>query len=90
MKINLLTNEIDKSDIIIVSLLVDNAIASVTELVYSAFNKKRIELFIKNDTNQFNITDKYWFPIHTAMKFKLMNIHDNSSEDDIVNFILNL
>lgn len=84
-------SEIFHSDLIIVNLLGDNAIASISELLYAANQNKQIEIFVKNTPNQFTVTSQYWFPIFTAIKLnKSINIHKVSSNQDVINFIMKL
>ena len=84
-------SEILHSNLIVVNLLGDNAIASISELLYAASKNKQIEVFVKNTPNPFTITSKYWFPILTATKLtKSINIHKVSSNQDVINFIMKL
>ena len=84
-------SEILYSDLIVVNLLGDNAIASISELLYAASQNKQIEVFVKNTLNPFTVTSQYWFPIFTAIKLnKSINIHKVSSNQDVINFIMKL
>ena len=84
-------SEILYSDLIVVNLLGNNAIASISELLYAASQNKQIEVFVKNTPNPFTVTSQYWFPIFTAIKLnKSINIHKVSSNQDVINFIMKL
>jgi len=84
--------QIDKSDIVFVSLLKYSAIASVTELLYASFKNKKIVVFCDKNVTQFKTEYEYWFPLITSM-----NINNNKieiiyveKEEEIINYINNL
>lgn len=90
-------DEIDQSDIVVVNLLGDNAIASVSELLYAVKQRKRVEVFVKDEADTFDVTGKYWFPIHAANRIamadycmNLVTVHRVNSDDDVVDYILNI
>lgn len=83
--------QIDKADIVFVSLLKYSAIASVTELLYACFKKKRIVVFCDKNITQFKTEYEYWFPLITSMvidnKVEILYVE---GEGEIVDYINNL
>lgn len=83
--------QIDRSDIVFVSLLKYSAIASVTELLYAGFKKKKIVVFCDKNITQFKTEYEYWFPLITSMfmdnNIKIIYV---KNENEIVNYINNL
>lgn len=84
-------DEIQRSDVVVVNLLGENAIASITELIYAAQLKKRIEVFVEDTPDAFDVTGKYWFPIDTAKVIhEGITVHRVKSNQEVIDFILNL
>ncbi|MCI9234247.1 MAG: hypothetical protein HFH08_06650 [Bacilli bacterium] len=81
--------QIDRSDLVVVSLLNYSAIATITELIYAAFKKKKIIIFCDPNITKFEVEYEYWFPIITALKENQRNIEIQfvKSEDDIIDYI---
>lgn len=83
--------QIDRSDIVLVSLLKYSAIASITELLYASFKNKKIVVFCDRDITQFKTEYEYWFPLITSMlvdnNIKIIYV---KNENEIVNYINNL
>lgn len=82
--------QIDRSDIVFVSLLKYSAIASITELLYASFKNKKIVVFCDKNITQFKTEYEYWFPLITAMTINDIKIVYVESEDEIVDYINNL
>lgn len=83
--------QIERSDLVLVSLLKYSAIASITELLYASFKNKRIVVFCDKNITQFKVEYEYWFPLITSMyldkKIEIVYVND---EDEIVDYINNL
>ena len=83
--------QIDRADVVLVSLLKYSAIASITELLYASFKNKKIVVFCDKNITQFRAEYEYWFPLITAM---IMNNHVEiiyvESEEEIIDYIHNL
>ena len=83
--------QIDKSDIVFVSLLKYSAIASITELLYASFKNKKIVVFCDKNITQFQTEYEYWFPLITAMiihnDVKIVYVEN---EEEIIDYIHNL
>lgn len=83
--------QIDRSDIVFVSLLKYSAIASVTELLYASFKNKRIVVFCDKNITQFKVEYEYWFSLITSMYLdKKIEIVYVDNEEEIVKYINNL
>ena len=83
--------QIDKSDIIVANLMNYSAIASVTELIYAAFKKKKIVIFCDPNITSYEVEGEYWFPILTVKKLdKNVEIKFINDENEIVDYINNL
>ena len=83
--------QIDRSDLVLVSLLKYSAIASITELIYASFKNKKIVVFCDKNITQFKTEYEYWFPLITSMIVdKKIEIKYVESEDEIVDYINNL
>lgn len=83
--------QIDRSDIVMVSLLKYSAIASITELLYASFRNKKIVVFCDKNITQFKVEYEYWFPLITSMYLdKKIEIVYVSCENEIVDYINNL
>ena len=84
-------DQIDKSDLVLVSLLKYSAIASITELLYASFKNKKIVVFCDKNITQFETPYEYWFPLLTCMinnpHIKIIYV---KNEDEIVSYINNL
>ncbi len=83
--------QIDRSDIVMVSLLNYSAIATITELLYASFKNKKIVVFCDKNITQFKVEYEYWFPLITSMYLdKKIEIVYVSCENEIINYINNL
>lgn len=83
--------QIDKSDIVFVSLLKYSAIASITELLYASFKNKKVVVFCDKKITQFKTEYEYWFPLITSMvinnQIKIIYVEN---EEDIIDYINDL
>lgn len=83
--------QIDRADIVFVSLLKYSAIASITELLYASFKNKKVVVFCDRNITRFETQYEYWFPILTSMQIdNKIEVIYVESEDEIVNYIKNL
>lgn len=83
--------QIDKCDIVIANLMNYSAIATITELMYSAFNNKKIVIFCNPNVTSYNIEGEYWFPIIAIKKInKNVEVIFIEDENEIVEYINNL
>lgn len=83
--------QIDKCDIVIANLMKYSAIATVTEIIYAAFKKKKIVIFCDPNITSYEVSGEYWFPLLTAKELdKNVEIRFVSSEDEIINYINSL
>src|SRR5574344_1281031 len=81
-------DEIDKSDIVVVSLIDYSAMGSVSELLYAATKHKKIIIFCNDKITKFEIPYAYWFPILTTMQMTNdVKIIFVKSEDEIIEYI---
>lgn len=89
--VNAELEQIDRADLLVVNLIGHAAIGSVAEIMYAATKGKRMEIFIKEDDNSFEVVGEYWFPILTLKKMQAnFNIHKVADENEIINYILNI
>lgn len=81
-------NQIDRCDLVIANLTNYSAIASVTEIMYAAFKKKKIVIFCDPKITSYNIEGEYWFTLLACKQ-----INDNieikfvDKESDIIDYI---
>ncbi len=84
-------DQIDRSDIVLVSLLKYSAVASITELIYASFKNKKIVVFCDKNITQFKTEYEYWFPLITSMVVnEKIDIIYVENENEIVDYINNL
>lgn len=77
--------QIDKCDIVIANLMNYSAIASVTEIIYSAFKQKKIVIFCNPKITDYKVEGEYWFPILTAKQIdKDVEVRFAESEEEII------
>lgn len=80
--------QIDKCDIVIANLTKYSAIATVTEIIYAAFKKKKIVIFCDPNVTSYEVEGEYWFPILAAKELnKNIEIKFINNEDEIVDYI---
>ena len=60
--------EIDKCDIMVANLTKYSAIATITEIIYASFKKKKIVIFCDPNVTSYEVEGEYWFPILTCKK----------------------
>lgn len=83
--------QIDRSDMLVVNLIGHAAIGSVAEIMYAATKGKRMEIFMKDEGNSFEVVGEYWFPLLTLKKMHAnFNIHKITDENEIIDYILNI
>ena len=83
--------QIDNCDMVIVNLTKYSAIASVTELIYAAFKKKKIIIFCDPKVTSYKIEGENWFPILTCKELnKNIEVKFIEDEEEIINYINNL
>lgn len=83
--------QIDEADIVLISLLQYSAIATITELLYASFKKKKTIVFCSKNITQFKTEYEYWFPLITGMTINQdITIKYVKTEDEIVSYINNL
>ena len=83
--------QIDKCDLVIANLTKYSAIASVTEIIYASFMKKKIVIFCDPKVTSYDVEGEYWFPILTCKKLnKNVEIRFIDDEEEIVNYVKSL
>ena len=83
--------QIDEADMVLISLLQYSAIATITELLYASFKKKKTIVFCSKNITQFKTEYEYWFPLITGMTINQdITIKYVKTEDEIVSYINNL
>ncbi|MCM1053092.1 MAG: nucleoside 2-deoxyribosyltransferase [Ruminococcus sp.] len=83
--------QIDKCDLVIANLTKYSAIATVTEILYAAFNNKKIVIFCDPDITSYEVEGEYWFPIIAAKQLdKNIEVRFIKSEDEILEYISKL
>lgn len=83
--------QIDKCDIVIANLTKYSAIATVTEIIYASFKKKKIVIFCDPNVTSYNVEGEYWFPILTCEQLnKNIEIKFINNEEEIIDYINNL
>jgi nucleoside 2-deoxyribosyltransferase len=89
--VNAELEQIDRSDMLVVNLIGHAAIGSVAEIMYAATKGKRMEIFMKDEGNSFEVVGEYWFPLLTLKKMHAnFNIHKITDENEIIDYILNI
>lgn len=89
--VNAELEQIDRADLIVVNLIGHSAIGSVAEIMYAATKGKRMEIFMKDEGNNFEVVGEYWFPLLTIKKMNAnFNIHKVNDEQEIIDYILNI
>jgi len=89
--VNAELEQIDRSDMLVVNLIGHAAIGSVAEIMYAATKGKRMEIFMKDEGNSFEVVGEYWFPLLTLKKMHAnFNIHKITDEQEIIDYILNI
>lgn len=83
--------QIDRCDMVVANLMHYSAIASITELLYAAFKKKKIVIFCDPKITNYEVEGEYWFPI-LAIKELNENVKVKfiENEDEIIDYIHNL
>lgn len=84
-------SEVEKADIVMVSLLKYSAIATLTELLYAArFPEKEIIIFCDPTITKFKVEYEYWYPILAACRTtKNLRVVYVKNDDEILEFIKN-
>ena len=83
--------EIDKCDIMVANLTKYSAIATITEIIYASFKKKKIVIFCDPNVTSYEVEGEYWFPILTCKKLnKNIEIIFIKNEQEIISYINNL
>lgn len=83
--------EIDKCDIMVANLTKYSAIATITEIIYASFKKKKIVIFCDPNVTSYEVEGEYWFPILTCKKLnKNIEIIFIKNEQEIIGYINNL
>ena len=83
--------QIDKCDIVIANLTKYSAIATVTEIIYASFKKKKVVIFCDPNVTSYNVEGEYWFPILTCKQLnKNIEIKFINNEEEIIDYINNL
>jgi hypothetical protein len=80
--------QIDNADLIVANLTKYSAIATVTEIIYASFKKKRIVIFCDPKITSYEVEGEYWFPILACKELnKNIEIKFIENEDEIVKYI---
>lgn len=81
--------QIDEADIVIIILMNYSAIATITELLYAAYKKKKIIIFCNPKITKFEVEGEYWFPIIAVERKNKENTKLIFTEDknEIINYI---
>ena len=83
--------EIDKCDIMVANLTKYSAIATITEIIYASFKKKKIVIFCDPNVTSYEVEGEYWFPILTCKKLnKNIEIIFIKNEQEVIGYINNL
>lgn len=84
--------QIDGADIVIIILMNYSAIATITELLYASYKKKKTIIFCNPKITKFEVEGEYWFPILTAQRENKENIKIIFTEDrkEIIDYINNI
>ena len=80
--------EIDECDILVANLTKYSAIATITEIIYAAFNNKKIVIFCDPNITSYDVEREYWFPILTCKKInKNIEVKFINNEQEIIDYI---
>lgn len=83
--------QIDKCDLVIANLTKYSAIATVTEILYASFKKKKIVIFCDPKVTSYEVEGEYWFPILASKQLNNnIEIKFIDSEEEIIDYINNL
>lgn len=83
--------QIDNCDIVIANLMNYSAIASITEIIYAAFKKKKIVIFCDPKITSYEVEGEYWFPILAAKQLDdNIEVKFVNHENEIVEYIKHL
>lgn len=83
--------QIDKCDLVIANLTKYSAIATVTEILYASFKKKKIVIFCDPKVTSYEVEGEYWFPILASKQLNNnIKIKFIDSEEEIIDYINNL
>lgn len=83
--------QIDRCDLVLCNLTKYSAIASVTELIYAAYQGKRIVIFCDPNITSYQIQGEYWFPILTCKELNdNVEVRFITNEDEIIDYVNNL
>lgn len=83
--------QIDKCDLVIANLTKYSAIATVTEILYASFKKKKIVIFCDPEVTSYEVEGEYWFPILASKQLNNnIEIKFIDSEEEIIDYINNL
>lgn len=83
--------QIDKCDLVIANLTKYSAIATVTEILYASFKKKKIVIFCDPEVTSYEVEREYWFPILASKQLNNnIEIKFIDSEEEIIDYINNL
>ena len=84
-------NQIDRCDLVIANLMNYSAIATITEIMYAAFKKKRIVIFCDPKITSYEVEGEYWFPILAVKELdKNVEVKFVNSEDEIIEYVKQL
>ncbi len=80
--------QIDKCDLVVANLTKYSAIASITEIIYAAFKRKKIVIFCNPKITSYEIEGEYWFPILACKQLnKNIEVKFVNNEKEIINYI---
>ena len=80
--------KIDKCDLVVANLTKYSAIASITEIIYAAFKRKKIVIFCNPKITSYEIEGEYWFPILACKQLnKNIEVKFVNNEKEIINYI---
>ncbi len=80
--------QIDKCDLVVANLTKYSAIASITEIIYAAFKRKKIVIFCDPKITSYEIEGEYWFPILACKQLnKNIEVKFVNNEKEIINYI---
>lgn len=80
--------QIDRCDIVIANLTKYSAIATITEILYASFKKKKIVIFCDSKVTSYEIKGEYWFPILTSKQLnKNIEVKFVNNEEEIINYV---
>ena len=83
--------QIDRCDLVVANLTKYSAIATVTELIYAAFLKKKIVIFCNPKITSYEVSGEYWFPILTIKQIdENVEVIFVEDENKIIDYIKKL